>query len=186
MYQVRMDVVGRAPLLMARAFSIGKEPPVGNPKWEDHVDDLWRQSAHFDPEIGVYIPAEAIEKALQNGGSSIKYQSRRMMKSVCESYVYVDERKIQLLEGGEPVMSRDDLEPFECIAGAQGGKKGAGKILRIRPIFYDWSFSCKLLVMLDDINISKLQETVQVAGMAVGLLSWRPRFGRFDATLTRI
>jgi len=53
-------------------------------------------------------------------------------------------------------------------------------IKRTRPIFREWS--AKIVVEFNEklLNEDDIQRWAQVAGEQVGLMDWRPRFGRFE------
>jgi hypothetical protein len=53
------------------------------------------------------------------------------------------------------------------------------RIMRTRPIFYDWSLKFSLHYNEDLINESQLKKAIEDAGAIVGLGDWRPEHGRF-------
>jgi hypothetical protein len=54
------------------------------------------------------------------------------------------------------------------------------KIKRTRPIFREWA--ADILVEYNDnlLDEEQVKRWVEVAGEQVGLMDWRPRFGRFE------
>jgi len=55
------------------------------------------------------------------------------------------------------------------------------RVLRMRPIFQDWSAIVTLNIEDTLINIVRVDEWMRVAGTQIGLGDWRPQYGRFTA-----
>ena len=54
------------------------------------------------------------------------------------------------------------------------------RIMRTRPKFDNWSASIDILYDPENLNREHVEQWVEVAGREVGLMDWRPRFGRFE------
>lgn len=192
MRRFRLEMVGMVPLLMHSLDPDCLDPskPAGKTKPDGFIgpngSPEWWKYAYFDEKIGCYVPSDCIYKMMQDAGSKVIYRGKERMGNVCKSYVFASPDKIHLLEKGKPVLKLEDLVPFKKACNGQGGKKGSGRVLRIRPIFFSWSCVCDLVVTNDDIPEERLRETVDVAGIGVGVLDWRPLFGRFVADLKLI
>lgn len=59
-------------------------------------------------------------------------------------------------------------------------------VMRTRPIFRRWAL--EFTAMVDDkiVNVEAVREATEYAGMRVGLLDFRPRFGRFQVVSWRV
>ncbi len=55
------------------------------------------------------------------------------------------------------------------------------RVMRCRPIFPSWSLDVSLDVNTDIIDARKVVKAFEMAGERVGLLEYRPRYGRFTA-----
>lgn len=55
------------------------------------------------------------------------------------------------------------------------------RINRSRPIFRQWSAKVTVHFLPDVLNASEIKEFMNTAGGLIGLLDWRPKFGRFTA-----
>ena len=55
------------------------------------------------------------------------------------------------------------------------------KVARTRPIFHDWTAEVAVQYSPGIINESDIVRWMDVAGAEVGLMDWRPRYGRFEA-----
>lgn len=59
---------------------------------------------------------------------------------------------------------------------------GTGRVMRMRPIFADWSAQVTLQVETSVINVVRVDEWMRIGGTQIGLCDWRPQHGRFTAT----
>ena len=53
------------------------------------------------------------------------------------------------------------------------------RIMRTRPIFFNWSVTIKCHFMEDILNKSQVVKAIEDAGMYVGVGDYRPRYGRY-------
>lgn len=189
MRRFTLECVGTVPMLMhaidEESLRPEKQSEATKPDSTILPDGTlkWWKYAYFDEKIGCYIPTENIYKMAQAAGAKVVYKSRETMSSICAAFVFAEPSRIQLLEDGKPVLRRDDLKPFQKACKSQPSKRDSGRVLRIRPIFYNWSFVCDLVVTSDDIPEDRIRKVLDVAGMRMGLGDWRPLFGRFIADL---
>lgn len=59
---------------------------------------------------------------------------------------------------------------------------GTARVARTRPVFNTWSAVVKVNIEDGVINVTQLDQWMQIAGTQVGLGDWRPQNGRFTAT----
>lgn len=71
-------------------------------------------------------------------------------------------------------------ENFRHYASA---KVGQVRVTRCRPIFRTWKVEADGNLDTDVLNFSDLEQVAQTAGLLIGLGDWRPKFGRFTATV---
>lgn len=64
-------------------------------------------------------------------------------------------------------------------------KVGASKVLRTRPIFKKWAATIVVHYNEDLVDEERIVEWVQAAGDQVGLLEWRPKYGRFTSKVVK-
>lgn len=57
---------------------------------------------------------------------------------------------------------------------------GQAKIMRTRAIFKEWAAEITIDFNENLLDEEEIKRWVEVAGEQVGLMDWRPRFGRFD------
>ena len=62
-------------------------------------------------------------------------------------------------------------------------KVGQQKVTRTRPSFRDWSLTAAFIVDTEILRMDELEMVLDNAGRMVGIGDYRPRFGRFTATI---
>jgi len=62
-------------------------------------------------------------------------------------------------------------------------KVQTASVMRTRPIFREWAATIAVCYSPDLINEKDVIQWMQVAGEQIGIGDWRPKFGRFSATL---
>jgi len=65
---------------------------------------------------------------------------------------------------------------FRCV-----GINRQARIMRMRPIFEEWSAEIDLSVETTLVDLGQVDEWMQIAGTQIGLLERRPMYGRFTA-----
>lgn len=53
------------------------------------------------------------------------------------------------------------------------------RVVRTRPIFHEWAANINLEFERDVVDEDSVKRWCEVAGLQVGLMDWRPRYGRF-------
>lgn len=185
-----IKLVGTAPLLMHSSRLSNPLDPVAKAmkrvtgkrkKSDEDYEELARLefggSMYFDSEVGPFIPADNIWRALYDAAK----KTRRGPK-VKES-VFIDS-DVNRLDYEGP---RDDKalwlrEDFRHISSV---KVGPSRVMRTRPIFRDWSVEAHGILDTVQLDFQDLVEIAEVAGSQIGLGDWRPRYGRFVATVEK-
>ncbi len=152
------------------------------------TEEIYMSIARIEWEAGLYfhdnvvaIPARCIEKTFLMGARKSKKGKQY------ESGVILDEDWCPLNYSGEFINAeKSDKIPnpnldkfFPLHLDQQMVKVGTSQVLRTRPIFHNWSFTCTLLHDLSIIDEDVLFKACEDAGRLVGLLEQRPRLGRF-------
>lgn len=133
-------------------------------------------SMYLDPDYGPYVPGENIMRALVDGGKLTKQGTAvtrgLIIKSDVNPLAYKGPR------------TPDELwdKGFRHMASA---KVGTQRVMRCRPIFYDWSLEADGLLDPAVLELSDLDTIATNAGLMAGLGDWRPRFGRFEAEVAK-
>lgn len=148
---------------------------------EDHVEIAkreWLGGLYYDLEAGPYIPGQNVERALLDSA-----RMNRLGKSI-ERGVFITDNVIPLNYDGSRDMSVlvDDAN-FRHMASV---KIGMSRTMRCRPMFREWSLTARGYLDEEQMELTELRQIAQRAGRLVGLGDWRPRFGRFTATVESV
>lgn len=133
---------------------------------------------YYDGDIGPYIPADNIWRALYDAAK----KSKRGPKVKEGVFVSSDVNPLAYTGPRDENALWADSN-FRLMASV---KVGTSRVMRCRPMFAEWSTSA--LGMLDEsiIDLHELQQIAETAGLVIGLGDWRPRYGRFDAVVKAV
>lgn len=148
---------------------------------EDH-EELARLehmgSLYFDTDIGPYLPGQNFERCLVDAGRITK-SGKKIERGV---FVTSDVNPIAY-DGPRDVAGLWKDENFRHSASV---KVGTSRVTRTRPQFRKWAAQAEGTYDPAVINLDELREIAVTAGTMIGLGDWRPRFGRFEATVEKI
>jgi hypothetical protein len=122
------------------------------------------------------IPAKVIQAALTGKGGAARKQ-RMGKEAAVGCFVYGD---FSLVYDGPK--TPDELWKNKDFVSRELMVVGQARIMRVRPIFEDWSATVEVHVDTDYLDIDIVKNWVLVAGQSVGLMDSRPRYGRFSVT----
>ena len=191
MKKFTISIEGIEPLLMhsARlsnpldpaARAIKKVSGKRNKTDEDHEEmaRLEHQgSLYFDAEVGVYIPGDNIWRSLYDAAKKHKLGVK------VKEGVYIETSVNPLAYGGPRDI--DGLWADKNYIHQASVKVGTSRVTRTRPIFRQWSVEADGILDQNVIDFDDLRLIVETAGQIIGLGDWRPRFGRYSATVTEV
>lgn len=121
------------------------------------------------------IPGYVLEATLTGKGGAARKQK---MGKQAAAGLYVTKNFPLVYEGSREPKELWLDEKFRFVVPV---KVGQARIMRTRPIFLEWSAEVEIefdprLVNEDDVVL-----WVDIAGYEVGLMDWRPKYGRFEA-----
>jgi hypothetical protein len=142
------------------------------------TDDDYERMAEIEFRGGLYvdeagspvIPGESIEAALVEGAKKNK------LGKVAKASIIVDGNIPIIYDGPRDADSLWSDPKFRKTVAV---RVGTARVMRTRPIFYDWSLKFEIQFLPDQINKREVAQILESAGMC-GLGTWRPRFGRFQ------
>ena len=73
-------------------------------------------------------------------------------------------------------------ENFRHLASA---KVTTSRVMRCRPVFTEWAAEAEGILDPDIIDFAELQHIAETAGDRIGMGDWRPRYGRYTATVAK-
>lgn len=171
-YSVRIE--GTAPLLMHSPEGLAAPKPKTKgiiPSPEDESEAcLYR-----DGKGGIVVPARCVEGSIVKaaGSKSAPGQGKKTYKQFILAGVQVGPEEIPLISAPYKIDAR------RAVIGRAG-------IIRCRPRFDEWALEFELRVidayLLGSGQDAQLRSIFEDAGALVGLLDFRPRFGRYKVS----
>lgn len=191
MARFRITCTGTTPLLMHNARLSNPLDEVAKAmkrisskrtKTEEDHEELARLEhmggLYFDSDAGPYLPGQNFERCLVDAARITKSGKKIERGVFVETNVNpVAYRGPRTIEG----LWKDDN--FRHSASV---KIGTNRVTRTRPQFRDWTVDAEGVYDPAVINLEELAEIAGTAGRMIGLGDWRPRFGRFEATVEKI
>lgn len=144
---------------------------------EDNIKILdfdWRLALYHDFQdlsIPIHVPAVCVEKTLVVAARKLKKG-----KDI-EEGVRVGPRNITLDYPG--AKNPEDLIKDYRYRDVRPVNVGRAKVLRCRPRFDDWLITFNVEYDPSIIDRDSFIEIAQIAGQRIGLLDFRPKYGRF-------
>jgi len=167
--EAKVTIRGMSPLLMKR---YPLEPIEGLEK--KPKEEQAELAAYRIPKTGeLYIPGDAIQRALINGAAYSKGRGRASLQKVSAACILVSQEFVGLGTNKYEIDSRPVVVPAT-----------RGRILRHRPRIDRWK--AQFNVEWDETLVNEVQvkRIIEDTGKLVGLLEFRPackgRFGRFE------
>jgi hypothetical protein len=185
MYQVEVKVEGVSPLLQHR-FPIPDYEDMGkggkkSTGAKDYRDE-WKTSLYIT-EKQVYQPASHFELSMTKAAASFKVTGKRgkSYKDLVAANMFIDPEKI-LFGIAEPIeLDTDPDKPLYLDLRPVVIQRA--RVVRIRPCFKPgWILGFTINVIDDELPSGILQDILVLAGKAVGIGDYRPKFGRFSVT----
>jgi hypothetical protein len=186
--KVRIGIQGTSPLLMHNVRLANPLDPIAKAikvisgkrrKTEDDFEQLARLEfeggLYLSPTVGPYVPGVNIEKSIVQGARITK-QGRQV-----ERGLFVTDDEPPLLYSGPRTV--DELWADENFRSTLACKVGTAMIMRTRPVFRSWAVEAEAQVDPGLLDIANLQAVIDDAGSMVGIGDYRPRYGRFTATV---
>lgn len=191
MIHFRLTITGTAPLLMHNARladplnpatkALKKVTGKRQKTDEDHEEIARLEHAgslYLDPDVGPYIPGQNIERALVDG-ARISKQGVKVQRGV---FISTDVNPVGY-KGPRDAAGLWADENFRHMASV---KIGQSRTMRCRPIFREWAVEADGILDPSVIDLDSLEAIAVAAGQMVGLGDWRPRFGRFEASVVKL
>ena len=184
MYTVDCTIKGIAPLMQHRfpmpdlsTMSKGGHRSTGG---KDYTQE-WREYFYETDDGEIYQPSSHIEGALVKAAVNFKVAGKRgkTYKDLIVANVVVDPERIP-----HNVKVPDELDADadkQLYLDVRPVIVQRARVVRIRPCFKPgWELSFTTQVLDDEIQPDLLQDIMTLAGKAVGIGDYRPKFGRFN------
>lgn len=180
---VEYQIKGAAPLLMHNGQLVNplnvwtkkiKEITSKRKKTDADFEEISHLEFHgglYLNENGPILPADSIEATLINGAKKTKEGP------MAKAGMFVPEHAELQYDGPRDAEKLWKEERFRFFRAC---RVATSKIMRMRPIFEDWSATIKVTYEDTVTSLPRVNEWVQTAGGQVGILDWRPKYGRFN------
>lgn len=135
----------------------------------------WYASLYLNESKCICIPSDVFEATLINAAKKL-----RLGNQAKAGLFVVDHLSLKFDGSDLPI---DELWERDQNRLTKAVRVGSAKVMRTRFWLEDWEASAKVAFDPGLLNPQQVNQIVQVAGEAIGLCDWRPRFGRFQAKL---
>lgn len=191
MINFRITLTGTAPLLMHNSrladpldTFVKAKKRVSNKRTktdEDH-EELARLEylggLYFDADVGPYLPAQNIERALLDAARLSK-RGKQIERGM---FIQTDTNPIAY-RGPRDTDGLWKDENFRLMASV---KQQTSRIMRCRPLFREWTADAEGILDPNFLDPADLEAIATTAGQVIGIGDWRPRYGRFTATIEQV
>jgi hypothetical protein len=148
---------------------------------DDHAEIARLEHAgsfYFDSDIGPYVPSDNIGRSLYDGAKKSKMGPR-----IKEGVIFTTEVNPLSYKGPRDLAGLWSDENFRLMASV---KVGTSRTMRCRPMFQEWRTEAEGILDPNILDLADLTNIATTAGFVIGLGDWRPRYGRYDATVTAV
>jgi hypothetical protein len=134
----------------------------------------WEGSLYHDSSVGVYVPADNIERVIQLGAQKCKLGKQVQAAVFCTEDCVRVPLKYTGPKDLDELYARPEfrLRKGVCVKNA--------RVIRTRPMF-PTGWQLEFTIEFDDsvVDAEAVLRSMVDAGRLVGLGDWRPKFGRF-------
>lgn len=134
-------------------------------------------SLYFDKDAGPYLPADNVWRSLYDAAKKtkkgVKAKEALFISTDINPLVYKGPRTVEGLWADEN---------FRHLASA---KVTTQRVMRCRPVFTTWTCEAEGLLDTDILDFADLVDIAKTAGELIGIGDWRPRYGRYIATVSK-
>lgn len=191
MINFRITIEGTEPLLMSNGRMANPLDPAAKAvkrvsgkrnKTDDDYMELARLDhvggLYIDPDLGPYIPPDNIWKSLYVAAKKTK----RGVK-VKEGVFILSGINPLAYRGPRDIRGLWDDENFRFITTVVVSGR---RVPRCRPLFREWKVDAEGILDPNVIELQELRDVAVTAGQLIGLGDWRPKFGRYTATVEQV
>jgi len=174
MIEVNVKIKGLTPLIMdaLRVEDIINSATSVRKYTEEVMAKMAEKSLYRTPAGDIYLPSRNIKRCLIDGAKMgrIKLNARQNLYPFIEASVFISPMEI--------LLGKKQADNFLQIPMR---RKDGNVIPKRLPIFTDWKLIFNLMIYDDEIP-DKVKDSIEIAGISVGLGNQRPEYGRFELT----
>lgn len=135
-------------------------------------------SLYFDPEVGPYLPSDNIWRSLLDGA-----KKHKLGVKVKEALLFPNDVNPIAYDGPRTI---DGLWKDENYRHTASVKVGMSRVTRTRPVFREWITETEGILDPNILDFDDLRMIAETSGSIIGLGDWRPRYGRYIATIEKV
>lgn len=135
-------------------------------------------SMYFDEEFGPYLPSDNIWRSLLDGA-----KKHKLGVKVKEGVVFTTDVNPLIYAGPRDFEGLYEDKNFVHIASV---KVGMARVMRTRPHFKNWKVEAEGFLDTNVLDFEDLEMIAETSGNLIGMGDWRPRFGRYTATVEKV
>jgi hypothetical protein len=132
-------------------------------------------SIYWDPALGPYAPTEWLEASLKKGAHMAKKNSGPTLQ---RALLFTDDKVALEYDGPRKMDELWKDENYRFTTLVRNPSSGA-RVLRTRPMFREWSLTADAHLDTALVELPTLIKAGTMAGLYIGIGSWRPKYGRF-------
>jgi hypothetical protein len=191
MINFRITIEGTAPLLMHNGRLANPLDPAAKAikrvsgkrqKTDADYEEVARLdhmgALYLDPDVGPYLPSDNIWKTLHKAAMKSKKGKK------VEEGVFISSDVNPLAYRGP--RDADGLWADENFRHLSTVVISRSRVPRCRPIFREWRVDADGILDPNVLELTELRDIATIAGQLIGLGDWRPRYGRFVATVEAV
>jgi len=194
-----VELTGTHPLIMANARAVNKFDELVQEldkltgkgskgrtleELNDIADLEFEIYMYYDDAAGPYLPGDNLMASIKEG--AIKFKKGMGPKVETGVIVLTDIIPVNY-KGSRDIdeFIHDKNFRFTTAVGQGTGKKKV-RLMKTRPIFQSWSIRAEVELDTEQIDLTTFEESVKTAGRLCGIGGYRPRYGRYTATVKKI
>ncbi|MEU3042257.1 hypothetical protein ABZ700_15120 [Streptomyces diastaticus] len=194
MIDFKLELVGTEPLLMHSSRLADPTDPAAKElkrvtskrsKTDDDHEEIARLEflggLYFEEKVGPYIPGDNVWRSLYDAAKKFK-KGPRVKEGV---FIETSVNPLQYTDAsGRPgPRTESSLWADDGFRLMSSVKVMSARTMRCRAKFDRWSVTVQGTLDPNVLDLAELKEIADTAGRLVGVGDWRPRYGRFTATL---
>lgn len=147
---------------------------------DDHLEMARLEHAgslYFDDEVGPYLPSDNIWRSLLDGA-----KKHKLGVKVKEGLIFTTDVNPIAYDGPRTI---DGLWQDENFRHSASVKVGTSRVTRTRPMFREWTTEAEGIIDPNILDLDDLKMIAETSGSVIGMGDWRPRYGRYVATVER-
>ena len=183
--EIKVSVKGVSPLILNNGQTADplnaytkrlKEFQSKRKKTDDDYENIsrieWESALYLDENNMPVIPSDCIEAMLRESAG----KSRVVTKKDLQASVWVAEDAKLITNAPFPNLDK----AYEECCFRKLVRVNTARVVRTRPIFFNWKLNYTITYLPDMINRNDLENILNVASYRIGMGDWRPKFGRFE------